>query len=191
MVGGRGLQYFLGNFGPDKLVLIDPTAETDAFRLIELPTRRVHFAVDSVRPKFAYVFTEDGQLHQLDVIKGELTSSLALTEPFSMDGHWSDPRPRIAVAGDSIVVTDPLKGKLHFVSASSFTRTGEIAVEGKPFNIVAVGGSGEVHDQDAGQEHAHSHDHNDDQIYKGYFEDGQVKDRALSDWAGDWQSVPT
>nr|WP_280953016.1 metal-binding protein ZinT [Mangrovicella endophytica] len=26
-------------------------------------------------------------------------------------------------------------------------------------------------------------------MYKGYFEDGQVKDRPLSDWAGDWQSV--
>jgi zinc transport system substrate-binding protein len=43
-------------------VLIDPTAKDDAFRLIDLPMRRVHFAVDSVRPKFAYVFTEDGKL---------------------------------------------------------------------------------------------------------------------------------
>ncbi|WP_394893575.1 ZinT family metal-binding protein [Mesorhizobium sp. AaZ16] len=55
--------------------------------------------------------------------------------------------------------------------------------------MVAVGGSGEVHDQEGRQEHAHSHDHNDDQIYKGYFEDNQVKDRTLTDWAGDWQSV--
>jgi len=27
------------------------------------------------------------------------------------------------------------------------------------------------------------------QIYKGYFEDGQIQPRALSDWKGDWQSV--
>lgn len=26
-------------------------------------------------------------------------------------------------------------------------------------------------------------------IYKGYFEDSQVKDRSLSDWEGEWQSV--
>lgn len=26
-------------------------------------------------------------------------------------------------------------------------------------------------------------------VYNGYFEDADVKDRALSDWAGDWQSV--
>ncbi len=146
VLGGRGMQYFLGNYGPDKISLIDPSAGADAFRIVDLPMRRVHFAVDPVRPKFAYVFTEDGQLHQLDVVKGAITASLALTDPYSMDGHWSDPRPRVAVAGDTIVVTDPLKGKLHLVTAEGFTRAGEIAVAGKPFNIVAVGGSGEKHE---------------------------------------------
>ncbi|MER8828139.1 zinc metallochaperone AztD [Mesorhizobium sp. M0938] len=146
LIGGRGLQYFLGNYGADKVVLIDPTVESDAFRLISLPTRRVHFAVDPVRAKFAYVFTEDGQLHQLDVVKGEIANSLKLTDPYSMDGHWSDPRPRVAVAGDRIVVTDPLHGVLHLVDATSFEKTGDIAVEGKPFNIVSVGGSGQTHE---------------------------------------------
>lgn len=42
-----------------------------------------------------------------------------------------------------------------------------------------------AHDHD----HDHAHDHGDDKIAKGYFEDDQVKDRELSDWAGDWQSV--
>lgn len=144
LIGGRGLQYFLGNFGPDKVVLIDPT-DAEGFRLIELPTRRVHFAVDPIRAKFAYVITEDGQLHQVDVVTGRLTKSLTLTDPYSMDGDWSDPRPRIAVAGDSIVVPDPLKSVLHRVDAATFEKSGEIDVEGKPFNIVAVGGAGETH----------------------------------------------
>jgi hypothetical protein len=144
LVGGRGLQYFLGNYGPSAVVLIDPKSE-DAFRLIDLPTRRVHFAVDPVRAKFAYVFTEDGQLHRIDVVAGKLDGSLKLTEPYSMDGHWSDPRPRIAVAGGRIVVSDPLKGVLHIVDAESFTQSNDIALEGKPFNLVAVGGKGETH----------------------------------------------
>ncbi len=145
LMGGKGLQYFAGNYGPDKIVLIDPTAENDAFRLIDLPMRRVHFAVDPVRAKFAYVLTEDGQLHQIDVVGGRIASSLKLTDPYSMDGHWSDPRPRIAVAGKHVVVTDPLNGKLHLVDAETFVKDGEIAVDGKPFNIVSVGGSGQVH----------------------------------------------
>ena len=177
--GGEGLQYFLGNYGPDKVVLIDPFVASDAFRLINLPTRRVHFAVDPVRAKYAYVFTEDGQLRQIDVIGGEIVKSLKLTEPYSIDGHWNDPRPRIAVTGDQIVVTDPLEGKLRVVDAATFTKAGEIAVAGKPYDIVAVGGSGE----------AHAHDHGDEKVSKGYFEDTQIVERTLVDWEGAWQSV--
>lgn len=144
LLGGIGLQYFLGNFGADKVVTIDPSAETP-FRLIDLPTRRVHFAADPVRPKFAYVFTEDGQLRQLDIVKGEIAQSVAVTEPYSMDGEWSLPRPRIAVAGDVVAVTDPNQGQVHLIDIASFTETGTIPVAGAPNNIVAVGGSGAVH----------------------------------------------
>lgn len=198
LIGGKGLQYFIGNYGPDRIVLIDPAAGDDGFRLVQLPTRRVHFAVDPIRSRFAYVFTEDGRLHKVDVLEGAIAGSLKLTDAYSMDGHWSDPRPRIAVAGDSIVVTDPLQSKLHLVGAASFEKTGEIAVPGKPFNVVAVGGTGKAHAHDEAHAHdgekAQGHDHAQDdeaarRIYKGYFEDSQIKDRPLSDWAGDWQSV--
>ncbi|MGR4069773.1 zinc metallochaperone AztD [Halomonas sp. LR3S48] len=149
LVGGRGLQYFLGNYydSPDRsaVVLIDPSEE-EAFRLVELPTRRVHFAVDPIRARYAYVFTEDGQLHQLDVLAGEIRQSLRLTDPYSMDGHWRDPRPRVVVAGEHVFVTDPLEGKLHQVEATSFEKIGEMEVEGVPFSIVAVGGTGATHD---------------------------------------------
>lgn len=157
LIGGKGMQYFIGNYGPDRIVPIDPT-QSDSFRLIQLPTRRVHFAVDPVRPKYAYVFTEDGKLNQVDVIKGQIAKSVPVTEPYSMDGHWNDSRPRIAVADDKIFVTDPLKSKIHVLDAVAFKETGEIPVEGQPFNIVAVGGSGKVHDE--GHHHEHSHNHN-------------------------------
>jgi hypothetical protein len=145
LLGGKGLQYFLGNFGPSAVVLIDPQDE-EAFRHIELPMRRVHFAADPVRAKFAYVFTEDGNLHQINVLSGRIAKSIRLTEPYSMDGHWSEPRPRIAVAGDETFVTDPLKGVIHAIGAEKFEKSREIVTAGRPFNIVAVGGSGSVHD---------------------------------------------
>ena len=177
LIGGKSLQYFVGNYGADRIVVIDPLGGEDGFALVQLPTRRVHFAVDPIRSQFAYVVTEDGQLHKVDVLRGTITQSLKVTGSYSMDGHWSDPRPRIAVAGDRVVVTDPLDGKLHLVDAETFEPAGEIGMDGMPFNVVAVGGSGSVHD------------HGDDQVYKGYFEDDQIEGRALSDWAGDWQSV--
>ncbi|CAN7166613.1 zinc metallochaperone AztD [Devosia sp. LjRoot3] len=144
LIGGKGMQYFLGNYGADKVVIIDP-AEAAPYRLVDLPTRRVHFVADSVRPKFAYIFTEDGFLRQLDVVSGELVQSVKVTEPYSMDGEWSLPRPRIAVAGDKVAVTDPLKGVVHIVDVADFALAGEIAVDGAPYNIVAVGGSGSQH----------------------------------------------
>lgn len=144
LLGGIGMQYFLGNYGADKLALIDPTADKP-FHLVDLPTRRVHFAVDPIRPKFAYVFTEDGKLHQLDVAAGTIARSLQVTEPYSMDGEWSLPRPRIAVAGDVVAVTDPNKGVVHLVDVASFAEARTIPVAGAPYGIVAVGGSGTVH----------------------------------------------
>ena len=48
------------------------------------------------------------------------------------------------------------------------------------------------HDHDHAHDHDHDHDHDhshDSDIYAGYFDDEQVKDRPLSDWEGDWQSV--
>lgn len=162
LIGGRGLQYFLGNYGASAVVLIDPS-EDDAFRLVELPTRRVHFAVDPVRARFAYIFTEDGKLHQLDVLAGEIVNAIQVTGPYSMDGSWADPRPRVAVAGENIVVTDPLESRLLLIDAASFEPAGEIALEGTPFNIVAVGGTGTVHGDDHDHEHDHDHDHDHDE----------------------------
>lgn len=144
LVGGQGMQYFLGNYGADRVVIIEPGAE-NVYRLVDLPTRRVHFVTDPIRPRFAYIFTEDGQLRQLDVVKGEITRSIKVTEPYSMDGEWSLPRPRLAVAGDVIAVTDPNEGKVHLVDAESFDISRDLAVEGMPYTIVAVGGSGTVH----------------------------------------------
>jgi len=144
LIGGQGMQYFLGNYGADKVVIIDP-AEAEPYRLVDLPTRRVHFVTDPVRPRFAYIFTEDGQLRQLDVVRGEIARSVKVTEPYSMDGEWSLPRPRLAVAGDVIAVTDPNEGKIHLVDAESFEIARDLSVDGLPFNIVAAGGSGSVH----------------------------------------------
>lgn len=190
LVGGQGLQYFMGNHRPDSIVLIDPTEEP-AFRSIALPTRRVHFAADPVRPRFAWVLTEDGQLHRIDVLAGRIDRSVQVTDPYSMDGHWSDPRPRVAVAGDSVFITDPLAGKIHRLDADTLAEGDEIPVDGVPFNIVAVGGSGVSHDHegDNGHAHSHDHDHGDLSIQQGYFEDNQVQERTLADWQGNWQSV--
>ncbi|OJF89767.1 zinc metallochaperone AztD [Pararhizobium antarcticum] len=144
LLGGKAMQFFLGNYGEDKVVLIDPDSENH-FKLIDLPTRRVDFQLDPAEPRNAYILTEDGDLHVLDVIKGEIVRKGKVTEPYSKDGHWRDPRPRLAVADGQIAITDPRHSLVRVVDAGTLKETRTIAVEGQPFSIVAVGGSGASH----------------------------------------------
>ena len=145
LLGGKSMQFFLGNYGEDKIVLVDPDSAEEVYRLIELPTRRVDFALDPADPHSAYVLTEDGKLHLIDVVKGEIVKSETVTEPYSKDGHWRDPRPRLAVADGQIAVTDPRKSLVRVVDGDNLKEVRTIAVEGQPFAIVAAGGSGAVH----------------------------------------------
>lgn len=50
--------------------------------------------------------------------------------------------------------------------------------------------------EESTEQHEHDHDHShgdmtekDKEIYAGYFEDSDIENRPLSNWAGDWQSV--
>lgn len=142
--GGTAMQFFLGNYGPNAVVIIEPGAG-ESFRKIDLPTRRVDFALDPAKARNAYILTEDGRMHLLDILSGRIEKSVRVTEPYSMDGHWRDPRPRLAVAGGHVAVTDPLKGLVRLVSTETLEEERTIPVEGKPYTIVAVGGSGAVH----------------------------------------------
>lgn len=144
LLGGKAMQFFLGNYGEDKVVVIDPESEKP-FRLVDLPVRRVDFALDPARVKTAYIFTEDGKISELDILSGAIIRSTLVTEPYSKDGHWRDARPRLAVMGDTIAVTDPRKQRVVLLDAATFTEKSAIPVAGLPFNIVAVGGSGVRH----------------------------------------------
>lgn len=144
LLGGKAMQFFLGNYGEDKIVLIDPGSE-EPFQLIELPTRRIDFQLDPANPRNAYVLTEDGDLHVVDVIEGGIVRKGRVSEPYSKDGHWRDPRPRLAVADGQIAITDPRHSLVRIVDPQTLKETRQIAVEGQPFAIVAVGGSGAAH----------------------------------------------
>ncbi|WP_454855974.1 hypothetical protein [Rhizobium binxianense] len=144
LLGSSTMLFFLGNYGEDRIALIDPESP-EPYRLVDLPTRRIDFALDPARVKNAYVLTEDGQLHVVDILSGEIAASATVTEPYSKDGHWRDPRPRLAVAGDKIAITDPRRGLVRMIDVETLKEVHTIPVEGQPFSIVAVGGSGAVH----------------------------------------------
>ncbi|MEO1017908.1 MAG: hypothetical protein AAFY56_09465, partial [Pseudomonadota bacterium] len=81
----------------------------------------------------------------LNMLSAEIEQSVQITQPYSMDGHWRDPRPRMAVADDRLILTDPLDASLRIVDLEDFAEVDRIALEGLPYNVIAVGGSGLTH----------------------------------------------
>ena len=144
LLGSSAMQIFLGDYGRESVVIIDPTTEP-YFTRVELPFRRVDFALDPAKPQYAYILTEDGTLHRLNMLSAEIEASASVTQPYSMDGHWRDPRPRLTLAGDRIALTDPLESVVRLVDPVSLEETASFPVEGLPYNILAVGGSGLTH----------------------------------------------
>ncbi len=144
LLGSSSMQVFLGNYGADAVVVIDPTT-APYFSRVALPFSRVDFILDPARPQFAYVLTEDGSVHRLNMLSAEIEQSAGITAPYSMEGHWRDPRPRLAVTGDVLVITDPLAATVRLVDTATLKETGRIAVEGLPYNVIAIGGSGLTH----------------------------------------------
>lgn len=91
-----------------------------------------------------------------------------------------------------------MKKKLNWLSmlAFSFMLVGCAESSDEKENKASIEVKGEAvkeHENQQEHEHDHEHQHESDEeqkeIYNGYFEDEQVQDRPLSDWAGDWQSV--
>ena len=144
LLGVKSYQAFLGSYGKNAVVVIDPTA-TPAFSLIELPFRRVDFILDPIRIKYGYVLTEDGRINQVNLINAEIEKSVPVTEPYSMDGHWNDPRPRMAVAGGELLITDPNSGLIRRINTTTMKEIGTIELDGIPYNITVAGGSGMSH----------------------------------------------
>lgn len=144
LLGAKAMQIFLGDYDDTSLVIIDPT-ETPYFTRVTLPFRKVDVVLDPAKPQFAYILTEDGSVHRLDMLSATIDHSTQVTQPYSMDGHWRDPRPRMAVAGDRLIVTDPLNEAVQVVTTAEFSKVDTIALEGIPYNVIAVGGSGLTH----------------------------------------------
>ncbi|WP_229054820.1 hypothetical protein [Aeromicrobium sp. Leaf350] len=106
---------------------------TGASRAVELGAPFSNLVVSEGR---AIVVGTDGALRVVDLASGEVTTVPAIAEWEKTD-DWQEPRPYLAVAGDTVWITDPQAGAIHTLDlATSALETTE--VEGGPGRLVVV-----------------------------------------------------
>ena len=137
--GGKTLQYFAGNFGKDKMIFIDVEGE-GSFVQLQFDAPLVSGYFDPVNSGQGFAHTADGKLHKIDTLSATIVASAQVTEPVDMEAPWYSARPNFTFAGDKVALVEPNKSVLKLISKSDLSIAEEIAVEGKPYQIVAIGG---------------------------------------------------
>ncbi len=143
LLGSQSVRSFLGDFGADGMVVIDPV--TRGFTFIQLPSRRMSFGRDPLLGELGFVMTEEGQIHRINALTGKLEQSLPVTEPYSMEGGFQVARPRVSASGGMVVVTDPSKGKIHIIDGEAMKLLRTVDVSGAPFDVAVVGAADADH----------------------------------------------
>lgn len=107
--------------------------------LVSAPNTEIETKPDELPPRIGIRVVDEngaqvGDLHVLDVVKGEIVNKARVTEPYSKDGHWRDPRRRLAIADDQIAVTDPRHSLVRVVDGKRFKRRAPSPWKVRPFN---------------------------------------------------------
>ena len=141
--GGSEVKAMFADFGLSTMLVIDPAST--AFQQIDLPARRMAFAIDKATGDYGYAITEEGRLHRISVLGAKIETSVQVTDRYSMEGGSTVARPRIAAYGEIVAVTDPAKGLVHFLTAKTLAKLRSVSVPGAPFDVIVTGGSAGDH----------------------------------------------
>lgn len=143
MSGAAGFTFLVGDFGPDGMIVFDPSAADGDFRFISLPSRRMHFHLQREPGDKLFVIVEDGTLLRFDPINGQRTGEARVTDRYSMEQGVM--RPRIASVGRYVAVSNPAAGEVVILDGDTMQERQRVKVGGSPFDLLAVGGAGHVH----------------------------------------------
>lgn len=90
----------VGNFGPDHLVVLDPTAGDGDFRFTALPAPRMAFALTETG-EVGFAILADGRLLRFSALTGAIVAEApGVTEAYTMDRGVI--RPMIAVRATAL-----------------------------------------------------------------------------------------
>jgi hypothetical protein len=114
-------------------------------RVVPLPARRLHFALNPAQADTGYVITEDGVLRAFSTLDGTPKAQVQATGRYSLEGGSAVARPRLSAAGDLVAVSDPAAGAIRLHDAGTLALRRVIETGGAPFDIRLVSLTGERH----------------------------------------------
>lgn len=117
-----------------RLALYDTAAGTAS--VVELGAAFSNIVVSEGR---AIVIGTDGALRVVDLATGAVSTVPAIAE-WDKTEDWKEDRPYLAVAGDTLWITDPFAGAIHTLDLATSTLE-TVEVDGKPGRLVVVGAS--------------------------------------------------
>lgn len=133
----EGLSYAIGDLDATSLARIDIAKRTSS--VLATPGRHGAFVLDPAS-RSVLVVTDDGRLHQIDPASGAVRASVAAVTPFSLEGSYSIPRPKIALGTERrVYVSDPIGRRVVEIATNPLRVTRQIAVGGTPNSIAVVG----------------------------------------------------
>jgi hypothetical protein len=143
MAGAAGFSFLAGDFGADGMVVFDPASIDGDFRFVQLPGRRMHFDLHPEPGDKLYVLIEDGKLLSINPMIGTIEAEARVTNRYSME--QGAVRPRVTSIGPYAIVSDPAGAEIVVLDSQTLLERRRLKMEGVPFDVLAVGGSGSVH----------------------------------------------
>ncbi len=137
---------------PTRVSLID--TRSARLKLVDLPSSYTFRSLGRGAAGEGLVLGTDGALHVIDPVKGKLTRSIPVVDPWTEPTEWQSPRPTLRVVGESAYVTDPATRTLRAVdyATGKVYRTAELTVTPNELEV-ASGEAAPSADEHGADEH--------------------------------------
>lgn len=146
LVSAHGLPYTIGNLGNQDLVRVHPTR--GPLNVLAVGNDRGDFVLDP-SSRTVLTVTTDGEVVQLDPVRGTVRARVAAVGAFTLSGGSSVVRPRLAVGHEArVYVSDPAAGRVVELATNPLRVTRTIVVGGRPASMVVLGSPDHDHDHD-------------------------------------------
>ena len=136
LLGPRDATALIGNWDATHMVIFDPSSETGDFAFAEFPAARMAWALDETGME-GFAMLADGRLVRFSALTGRILGEAAgVTDAYSMERGVT--RPKMAVAGQRVAVSDPAAGEVVMVDAGTLETVARRDLGGAPQSLLLM-----------------------------------------------------